>query len=195
MLHEAKILLILGKHPNIVSTLGLSHSKDNVYSILLTHEAKITLKQMFARVTSIEDDTINHIMLKLSDAIEYMHSKRVIHNNLITENICLRHYLRHSKTLYEPIIIGFSHATRMCSSRPLTIYEQEKFKEMMHLPVDVRQGVNAPSISSDMYSFKGIVRKFIPYSKSSNRLIEMNHTLDLSNPNEHFKSLVYHFLS
>ena len=90
VLHETKILRLIGKHPNIVSTLGICLSNSCVYSVLLTFETKVTLRKMFDKITDIDFDVTKHVLLKLSDAIENVHSKQVLHNGIVPATICLR---------------------------------------------------------------------------------------------------------
>lgn len=194
LLHETKILRLIGKHPNIVSALGIYLSNSCVYSMVLTYEANVTLKKMFDKIVAIEFEVTKHILLKLSDAIEYIHFKHVLHNGIVPTNVCLRF----NSLMYEPILVGFSCAMRICSSKPLTIYQQERFKEMVHLPIEVRQGLRAPSISSDLYALKILIRKFMAHSKEEHAqdiLRGLMNTLSMQNPKENLQALVNHCIS
>ena len=52
---------------------------------------------------------------------------------------------------YTPVILSLSLSCREVSAKTLTISQQERHKETLHLPLCVRRGFKAPSYASDRY--------------------------------------------
>lgn len=162
---EMKILSLVGPHSNIVNIHGVTWFK-NEPSLVMSFESDITLKYMLQKFRSRPQiHFIKAIVNGITAAISFLQEKKVVHNMLIPENICLRY----NGKVYDPVIVGFSYAIRLASSRILTIPQQKLVEDFVHMPYNVRKGKEAPSFSSDMYAFACVLRKLschLPNGKS-----------------------------
>ena len=153
--YEAKILSLVGYHNNVVYCHGIA-LVDSAAAIVLSYESDATLDKYLKRNPSIKIDFIQRILSGASEGILHIHRKGVLHNQVIPQNICLRYKCQ----FYEPVLVGFSSACRADNSKPLTLNQQERFKDVLHLPRQVKSGHVAPSFASDVYSFGDLCRKF-----------------------------------
>ena len=171
---EFKILQILGSHRNVAYAHGMTWFHDEP-ALVLGFESTTTLKDLLKRVNIVDRLVVQHILEGLTEALAFLQINEIIHNQITTENVCLKY----NGKFYTPILVGFSNAIRKCSSRTMTIPQQEKFKDAHHLPVNVRTGKTAPSFKSDLYSFTLIIRRLSRFlsKESKNNLIELTGNL------------------
>jgi eukaryotic-like serine/threonine-protein kinase len=83
-LNEARLLKKLN-HPNIIDIYQADYT-DNMYFIFLEYINGLNLR-FLARKEELTADRITHIFLKLLEAVEYIHSRKIVHNDIKPENI------------------------------------------------------------------------------------------------------------
>uniref|UniRef100_A0A7M5WLP5 Protein kinase domain-containing protein n=2 Tax=Clytia hemisphaerica TaxID=252671 RepID=A0A7M5WLP5_9CNID len=159
---EMKILSLVGRHPNIVYGSGMTWYKSNP-CLVLSYESDLTLRN-FHKIRDANLVIIKSIIIGLTKAIAFLQDKRILHNMIVPENICLKY----NGKIYIPVLVGFSHAIRRDSARTLTLYQQKQFDEFMHMPPEVRKGKVPPSAYSDIYAFTRILRGFMKYPSVQN---------------------------
>lgn len=104
-------------------------------------------------------------MVGLGNAMYFIHSKGIVHNAILADNVCLRAGCHQ----YESVLVGFSNSCRSDSAKKLTITQQELFKESTHLPYGVKTGKDLPTFRSDVFSYGHVVRGFVlivPWSEN-----------------------------
>lgn len=156
LIYEAKIILLAGKHPNIVYCHGLS-TINSTPVLVLGFESDATLVDMFNKYAKIKTSAISSILSGLSDAICHIHNSNILHNQITASNVCLRY----KYDSYSPVLVGFSSACRANSAKSLTIVQQSIWKDALHIPKSVKNGLTPPSFCSDVYAFGHLCRRFV----------------------------------
>ena len=98
-----------------------------------------------------------HILTQLSDCLSYLHSKKIIHNDIKSNNIVI---ICISRGFFLPILIDFGKACLVNDVKNKLLSEEEKaryYKEHFHIAPKVIEGKYTQSILSDVYSFRIIV--------------------------------------
>ncbi|KFD57986.1 kinase domain protein [Trichuris suis] len=76
------------KHPNILRLYGYFHDDARVY-LVLEYAAKGELYSMLTQAGKFTEDLTANYMAQVVDAVNYLHTKKVIHRDLKLENILL----------------------------------------------------------------------------------------------------------
>lgn len=117
------------------------------------------------------------VISQLADAINYLHQKEILHDDIKCDNILLVVCSR----LCCPILIDFGKACLMnkAKRKVLTLEEQQKyFKHHSHIAPEVVDGTHTPSIKSDIYSVGIVVSriysrcKYRPLKEIARRCLE-----------------------
>jgi len=162
--YEAKILKLVGKHENIVQSYGISVVK-NVPALILSFESYSNLEQILQNnKIAILPIIVYQILSGICKGISHLHSRDILHNNITTQNICLKNNLQ----CFVPILIGFSCSCRLASAKPLTNCQCEQIKDSNHLPPKVKAGIMVPSKVTDIYSFGRIAQKVCCFISNEN---------------------------
>ena len=153
---EARISRLLSIHPNIVDYHGiLSH--NNTCFLVQSRESNYLLRDFFMLQRSSDTWVVSSILRGICSAVNHMHDKGVLNNNIRHDNIALRYNSMH----YSPVLLSLSLACRADSSKPLTITQQMRYEGSIHLPPKVIRGFEAPSYASDRYSVAFIIGNII----------------------------------
>lgn len=131
-------------------------------SLVLSYGSNMTLHDYLKQNQVLTTEFITRVLSSLRDGVLYLHRKGVLHNQIVTANICLRY----QSQVYEPVLIGFSYFCRADTAKPLTITQQQIFKHAVHLPVEVRNGAAGPSFYSDVYSFEHLCQSMVAHFHS-----------------------------
>lgn len=120
---------------------------------------------------SLEPSDIVRILYKTGDALQYLHSKRILHNDLKPDNIALE---RHTDIGFTPVIIDLGKACYVEEGKCLKLskYEQLQHAKMYkHIAPEVVQGKHSQSESSDVYSFGYIIEKTAKHLANCSHLL------------------------
>lgn len=193
--HELKMLRYLGSHENIIKPIGLTESIETISSIF-EHVATIDLVEYARMHPTYLFDQVKWIIKNLTSALQFIHSKSIILNNLVEQSILMRPTHGYSV----PVIIDFSCACHTVGVTCLTQYFQEKFSKTNHLPNEVLCGNRKPSFSSDIYSFGHLISTFaskmINRSGNSERCTVENIAFELlHSDHENFPDILYNLIS
>ncbi|XP_066916223.1 uncharacterized protein [Clytia hemisphaerica] len=147
--HEHRILTFIGKHQNIVQTVGLVHS-DNCFSHVLDFESGLTLETEIKEKFSVSFIEFKDHINGIADGLQHLFSRGVLHNYLTTSNILLR-----GNT---PVIMGFTFACREQCGKPNVQHVLQRFDNQSHFAPELFKGSKI-SYSSDVYSFGLLLQK------------------------------------
>lgn len=106
-----------------------------------------------------------HILTQLSDCLNYLHNKQIIHNDIKNDNVVIT---CSSKSFFSPILIDFGKACLISEARKKILTEEEKakyYREHCHIAPEVIEGSHAQSVMSDMYSFGVMIASIYKYTK------------------------------
>jgi len=152
--YEAKIIKLVGKHENILDLYGISMNRNLPYLTMAYESASNLEESLKSHKSNLSSLIIKHILSGLCKGVSHIHSKDIIHNNLMPENICLK-----SNSHFVPVILGFSRSCRVPSSKPLTRIQTEEIKDNNYMPSDVKAGIAAPTKISDIFSYGRIIQR------------------------------------
>lgn len=80
LVNEIQILKDLD-HPNIVKLYDLKEDEEKLYMVL-EHLAGGTLEERISTVGSLSEEDVYQIVNSLVDAMEFCHSKNIVHRDL-----------------------------------------------------------------------------------------------------------------
>lgn len=98
--------------------------------LVLSYESDANLADFFKRYPVMETDFVKRKLSAVSEDIVHIHEKGILHNKIITSDICVRYKSSH----YDPVLVGFSSACRIDSSKVLTHKQQHEVNDYTHLP-------------------------------------------------------------
>jgi len=102
---EFKILKNLS-HPGIIKVHKFG-KKNGLYYIIMEYIEGKNLRNFYEKNTEIFPQTILYILIKLGEAIKYIHSKNIVHNDIKPENVIVGNNLKDVK------IIDFGYAEKI----------------------------------------------------------------------------------
>lgn len=106
-----------------------------------------------------------HILTQLSDCLNYLHNKQIIHNDIKNDNVVIT---CSSKSFFSPILLDFGKACLISEARKKILTEEEKakyYREHCHIAPEVIEGSHAQSVMSHMYSFGVMITSIYKYTK------------------------------
>ena len=110
-LHEANLLSSLGDHPNLPLLFGVQVKKPPFCLLTQFHGDKkgsLTLWRAAPKLELCNEKWIN-VTKMIGDAIQFIHSKKVIHNDLKPNNIVLEK----RDSVFHPIVIDFGKSLKV----------------------------------------------------------------------------------
>ncbi|XP_057297987.1 uncharacterized protein LOC130629397 isoform X2 [Hydractinia symbiolongicarpus] len=153
--HEHRILKFIGRHENLVSSIGVVHFDQSYYSVL-HYVAGYTLdrhwKLGFPDISSTS--VFKRILTGVASGISFLHSKGVLHNHIVADNVIL-----HGQDLF-PILIGFSFACRATCVRNSCVDVIKLFPDKAHLAPELFQGCPV-SYSTDIFSYGKLLDNYL----------------------------------
>lgn len=146
--HEHRLLTFIGKHSNIVNTIGLVHSSKK-FSHVLQFQSGMTLSKIVKPISSLLQ--LKGLLNGIIEGLNFLFEKGVLHNHLVADNIIFDGY--------KPIIIGFTFACRVDTAKFNIADVLKKFHDQHHFAPELFKGAKV-SFGSDMFSF-GVLLKLI----------------------------------
>ncbi len=145
---EFKLLKDLN-HPNILKVYKLGKRRD-FYYIFMEYINGKSLRFFWNSNLEIFPDTILYILIKVGEAIEYIHSKRIVHNDIKPENIIVGENLKDVKL----IDFGFAEKVRFFRKRVSFVGGTEKY-----IAPERKEGVI--DLKSDIYSYGVMLEEYL----------------------------------
>lgn len=174
VLNEAKILGSL-KHVSLPICFGVI-TKESPFCIVTQfygiNGKSVTLHSVVSDksvLCTFFKANVYSFLYQLTDAICYLHSKKVIHNDIKTDNVLV---VEESGPVieYAPVLIDFGKAKYATATKIKTLSEKEKIfyrKYHSHIAPEVIDGTHRPSVKSDVFSLGVVARKL-------SRVVERN---------------------
>ena len=135
----------------------------------------------------------NNICFQLTEAVKYMHYKRILHNDLKSNNVLLKF----SNQTYYPVVVDMGKATLRSNPEvnKLTESQEERYnKKHTHLAFELRNRYGATtSFETDVYSL-GVIFNFVA-DKENSLLGYLKSGMLLENPSKRLKTpqILRHF--
>ncbi|MCM8818999.1 MAG: serine/threonine protein kinase [Candidatus Omnitrophica bacterium] len=145
---EFKILKSLS-HPNLLKVYKLGKIK-NFYYMSMEYIEGENLRNFYNKNIEIFPDTILYILIKTGEVIEYIHSKRIIHNDIKPENVLV------GKNLKDIKLVDFGCAEKMRFFRKKINYigGTERYS-----PPERKDGII--NFKSDIYSYGVMLEEYL----------------------------------
>ena len=176
LVHEATMLSKV-RHPNIAYLLGVQTSKEPFQLLTLFYSVagvSVTISDTLHSVNEIKGRAIEllkqtlttniwlGLMKDLAKALEYIHSKSIIHRDLKSDNVVFN---KINETIHCVLVdFGKSNYVGKVSKYRLTSKEKETYRQdHKHIAPDLVDGVSIVSTASDMYSYGRLLKNIIQY--------------------------------
>ena len=164
MSHEHRILKSIGKHTNIVSTIGLVHLGD-MFVHVMNYESGLNLANFFKKKLSITSlSKFQGLVNSVASGFNFLFSKGVLHNHLVANNIIFKDN--------SPVIIGFTFACRIESAK-VKIEVLHKFEYQQHFAPELFKGSRV-SCASDVYAYGYLLQLILKFS-----MYELEETMEI----------------
>ena len=155
MSHEHRILKFIGKHTNIVKTIGLVHLGD-MFVHVMNYESGLNLANFFKKKLSITSlNEFQGLVNGVASGLNFLFSKGVLHNHLVADNIIFKDK--------SPVIIGFTFACRIESAKVEIENVLQKFENQQHFANELFKGSKV-SCASDVYAYGYLLQLILKFS-------------------------------
>lgn len=153
---EAAVLLDLGEHKGLPFLFGICSEIKPVCLVLLFHGEgtnALTISKATKENPSLLPAEWNSIFSLTADALNYIHEKGYIHNDLKANNVVLEG----PKESCNPVIIDFGSSLKEALSKPRQPSANYLRKLDSYIAPEILDGTGKPSFSSDIYSFAKMI--------------------------------------
>ena len=87
---ELQIMTSLGNHPNIIPLIGAcTTQQDSIYTVLKFCEKGSLYEYLIEKMTKITNDQLSTILQSSAFALEFLHSKNIVHRDIAARNFLL----------------------------------------------------------------------------------------------------------
>lgn len=173
LIHEAAVMNEIGDHPGVPFLYGVC-IKDSSFMLIMQ------CCSQDGRVITISDaaDTLelpylmwSQILLKLTQALLFIHTKGFVHCDLKGNNVLLFR----KELIWQPVIIDYGKSVKACEAKakPST-FAQDSRKKWSYTAPEVLSGQHPPSPASDIFSLGVIFEKLnakLPFTVISKDII------------------------
>ena len=124
VIHEAEVLTALGDHDGLPMLIGITTANIPFCVVTQFHgvnETSVTLHQA-AKNKIITPTECVHLFVKICSALEHVHSKGFLHNDIKSNNVVLDQTVSEQ---YPPVLIDFGRSTRIRSAATITVNERK----------------------------------------------------------------------
>ncbi|CAH3121915.1 unnamed protein product [Porites lobata] len=154
VVHEAEVLTALGDHDGLPMLIGITTANTPFCVLTQCHgvnERSVTLHQA-AKNKIITPTECVHLFVKICSALEHVHWKGFLHNDIKSNNVVLDQTVSEQ---YAPVLIDFGKSTRIRSAATITVNERKTHEKSAHVksylaPEVVKCRQYSPA--SDIYS-------------------------------------------
>lgn len=149
LMHEAKAMYEIGNHPGIPYFYGVC-MRDK--SFMLIMECCVQDGRVITLTDAVNSLELSHfswsqILYKLTEALNFIHSKGFVHNDLKGNNVLLIK----KQEIWQPVIIDYGKCVKVAEAKAQrsTSLPREK---LCYTAPEVLSGRHPPSKASDIYS-------------------------------------------
>lgn len=143
VLHEGRMLRMLGDHPNLPFLFGVMTQREPYALVMQFHgtgEESITLHKVVKERT-FNKQLMAKVFTEIAQALGHIHGRGIVHNDVKSNNVIIQQEGEH----YRPIIIDFRKSEEIVK---LNAYK----RSADYLAPEVREG-KKQSPASDIFSF------------------------------------------
>ena len=129
--HEAEVLTALGDHDGLPMLIGITTANIPFCVVTQFHgvnERSLTLHQA-AKNKIITPMECVHLFLKICAALEHVHSKGFLHNDIKSNNVVVDQI---GSEQYAPVLIDFGKSTRIRSAATITVNQKKTHEKSAH---------------------------------------------------------------
>ena len=154
VIHEAEVLTALGDHDGLPMLIGITTANTPFCVLTQFHgvnERSVTLHQA-AKNKIITPTECVHLFVKICSALEHVHWKGFLHNDIKSNNVVLDQTVSEQ---YAPVLIDFGKSTRIRSAATITVKERKTHEKSAHVKSYLAPEVikcRQYSPASDIYS-------------------------------------------
>lgn len=152
--HEASMILKLGDHKGLPFLFGVCIKQKPIKIVLLyhgDHNTNLTLYDATKANPLMDIKTWYDIFGMVADALQHVHIRGIIHNDLKSNNVVLE---KLGDARYNPVIIDFGCSVEESLAKRRS--PRLNFRDHYIAP-EVMKGSAPPTVSSDVYSFGKMV--------------------------------------
>lgn len=149
VVHEAEVLTALGDHEGLPMLIGITTANEPFCLVTQFHgiiEQSVTLHQA-ANNKIITPAECIHLFVKICSALEHVHSKGFLHNDIKSNNVVLD---QTGPGQYNPVLIDFGKSTRPSAATTVTVNEKSVHGKSYLAPEVLKYRSYSPA--SDIYS-------------------------------------------
>lgn len=158
------VLLSMCCHSNLPWLYGIALSpKTIVQSYHSINGRACTLHKALAHSLieseKISSDNWKRLMIGAASAVEYIHSKGILHNDIKSDNIVID---SRQTSSFHSVLVDFGKGCFVSDARLYKLTEDQKqiyIKEHPQVAPEVRDGRHKQSMHSDMYSLGRVIRQ------------------------------------
>ena len=155
--NELQIHAYLGKHQNIIESIGLTLIENNPCSVYCLPNLNLNLLSYSKKHPNFDSSICKSILNDLTSAFELCLSKGILINNFSMETV----NMVQRSSIYDsfPMLMDLSCACHITAARPFPKFYVDKFRVLNHLPSEISNGNQKPTHQSDIYSFGVMIRR------------------------------------
>ncbi|XP_067019463.1 probable LIM domain-containing serine/threonine-protein kinase DDB_G0287001 [Acropora muricata] len=149
VVHEAEVLTALGDHEGLPMLIGITTANEPYCLVTQFHgiiEQSVTLHQA-ANSKIITPAECIQLFVKICSALEHVHSKGFLHNDIKSNNVVLD---QTGPEQYNPVLIDFGKSTRTSAATTITVNERSTDGKSYLAPEVLKYREYSPA--SDIYS-------------------------------------------
>ena len=158
LIHEATVMNEIGDHPGVPFLYGVC-IKDSSFMLIMqccSQDGRVITIGDAADTLELPSTMWSQILLKLTQALLFIHTKGYVHCDLKGNNILL--FRR--ELIWQPVIIDYGKSVKACEAKakPST-FAPDSRKNCCYTAPEVLSGQHPPSPSSDIFSLGVIFEK------------------------------------
>lgn len=160
VIHEATVMLRLGDHRGLPLLFGIQ-SKVTPFRIVMQfhgiNNKSLTIRRTVRKI-KLSNEEWKTVVDLVGRALQFIHSKGVLHNDLKGDNILLER----RENYYNPVVIDFGKSTFIGETherkRLMSTKERNEYMQKYpHVAPEIVCGSASYSIASDTYSFAKMI--------------------------------------
>lgn len=162
LIHEATVMHEIGDHPGVPFLYGIC-IKDRSLMLVMqccSQDGRVVTLSDAADLLELPNFSWSQIILKLTEALLFIHTKGFVHNDLKGNNVLL--YKK--EQIWQPLIIDYGKCVKVSEAKAKKSNSAQgstslSRKKWYHTAPEVFSGQHPPSHASDIFSLGVIFKK------------------------------------